>query len=456
MNATKKQTHFRQHTFKSLLIKQLFIAIALGLAISIPLVSIPGYLLLNNAISNDIENVESISYEAINTHLSTGWQKHNIANVYKDVRQQMPGAALFLQKSPDFLDDGDDIIDPSTPTNAHFLSMIKSVEKDERTIIETNLITKTISAAIPIKFKNECLVCHSQQVATGEIYAGALGGTMVLEVPMTIESISTTSVVTFFIIFLILFTVIAAIVTNRLVQNRLLSPLEELDQRVKRLRLSSHERHIDWQRTRQPMIEVDHIDESISEHIRTISGIYDKLDALVVTEHQTGLFHRDRFNEVMRYEMFRSHRYKHPFSLLVIKLEQVKILNSTAKNLEQEEPGTKFMVFGQILHNDTRETDMSFRLDEQIFAVIAPETGEAGVEKMKQDIYRRLINNELPMDEERKTAIPEYEFTIKIGLATYNGETNISSKEILKEAIKSMQASESQIGLYPPKLNQNH
>ncbi len=449
---TTKQ-NLKQQTFKSLLIKQLFIAIALGLLIALPLISIPGYLFLNTSINHDIEQVEKISYEAINNHLSTGWQKHNIQNVYLDVRQQMPNAALFLQKAPQYLDDGDDVIDPATPTSAEFLKLIKQVEKDERTIVDTNFVTKTISAAIPIKFKTDCLVCHSVQVANGEIYPGALAGTMVLQVPMSIDSISTTSAVIFFIIFLMLFTIIAAIVTNKLVQNNLLTPLEILANRVKRLRISSHERHIDWQRTPQTLIEIDHIDESISEHINIIRNVYDKLDALVVTEHETGLFHRDRFNEVMRYEMFRAHRYQHPFSLLIIKLEQVRVLNSTAKNLEKEDPGSKYMVFGQILHNDTRETDMSFRLEEHIFAIVAPETGIEGVHKMREDIYRRLISNELPEEEGRQIAQAEYEFTIKVGTATYNSDNETNAKDMLKTAIDSMRDAKPQIGCYPPSLN---
>lgn len=439
----------KQHSFRSVLLKQLFIAISLSFILTIILTAIPAYFLLNNAINSDIKEVETVSYEAINTHLSSGWQKLNIENVYKDVRKEIPSAALFLQKAPQYLDAGDDVIQPSNATKATFLRLIQQVENDERTIIETNLLSNHINAAIPIKFKTECLVCHTQQVQTGEIYSGALGGTMVLQVPMSINHISATSVIVFFIIFLIIFTIIATMITNRLVQRNLLSPLAMLSERIKKLRLSSHEQHINWQRTPQKMVEIDHIDEDISNHIHSIRRIYDKLDALMVTEHQTGLFHKDRFNEVMRYEMFRSHRYKHPISLMIIKLAKVKVLNATAKNLEVEEPGTKYLTFGHILHNDTRETDMSFRLEEQIFAVVAPDTDEAGAQYLKEDIFRRLISMELPQDAERTSATPEYEFTIQVGYSTYIGD-NTSPKEILKSAVRSMQASQPTTGRYPP------
>ncbi|MDX1351782.1 MAG: diguanylate cyclase, partial [Thiomicrorhabdus sp.] len=263
------------------------------------------------------------------------------------------------------------------------------------------------------------------------------------------NQISTTSTLVFFLLFLSIFIAVATLITNRLIQTNLLVPLAGLNERVKRLRLSSHEQYIDWERMPQKMLEIDQIDESISQHIQTIHGIYDKLDALVVTEHETGLFHKERFNEVIRYELFRSHRYQRPFSLVLIKLVTVKTLNATAKNIEMEEPGSKYMIFGQILNSDTRDTDMAFRLEEHIFAIIAPETDEKGIEFVKQDIYNRLINSSTPTGIERSIARPEYEFTIQVGSATYNGD-DTSAKELLKAAVVSMREATQQTGRYPP------
>lgn len=60
--------------------------------------------MLNHAINSDIENLEKESYASVNEHLNTGWQPHNIDKVYQELREKMPGAALFLQKVPQFLD----------------------------------------------------------------------------------------------------------------------------------------------------------------------------------------------------------------------------------------------------------------------------------------------------------------------------------------------------------------
>jgi diguanylate cyclase (GGDEF)-like protein len=254
----------------------------------------------------------------------------------------------------------------------------------------------------------------------------------------------------FFFIFLLLFIIIATLITNKLIHRNLLVPLSNLNNRVKRLKLTSHEQHIDWQREPQTMREIDQIDESISDHIHTIQGIYDKLDELTVTKHESGIFHKERYNEVIRYELFRSHRYHHPFSILLIKLDEVKVLNSTAKNIDTEDPGSKYMVFGQILHNESRETDWVFRLEEKIFAIVTPETDEAGIAILKDDIYKRLTQSPLPSDLPTTVVLPEYQFSMQLGASTFT-EDNKSAQGLMRSAIKQMQEAEPLIGRYPPK-----
>lgn len=206
---------------------------------------------------------------------------------------------------------------------------------------------------MPIKFKNQCLVCHSAQVKTGEIYPGALAGTMVLQMPMSFQYFSGTAILSVFIVFLLVFITLATIATNHLVQAKLLNPIEALNQRVRYLRFNSTEKRADWQRTPQKVIEVDQIDASISEHIDSLQHLYDKLDMMVVSGHDSSLFHKDRFNEVLKYQMVMTRRYQHPFTLFIIKLTHIKLVNASAKALEQEMPGTRFNYFGEVLQNET-------------------------------------------------------------------------------------------------------
>ncbi|NPA71346.1 MAG: diguanylate cyclase [Gammaproteobacteria bacterium] len=438
--------NFLQHSFKTLLLKQLFLAIALSLAITVPIVSIPAYFVLKQNIATDIQQIEHLTYSALNDHLTTGWQPHAIDKVYQTLRNRLPNADFLLHKASPFLKEGEAVIAPTDHVN----QLIEKVERDERLIIETQLFSGTINAAVPIVFNQSCLSCHSAQVSTGEVYVGALAGILVLQTPMSIEHIPPASLAALFILFLIIFMLVTTVITNRLVQKNLLSPLSELTTRVKRLRLTSHEQHIEWQRSPQPIIEIDEIDKSITDHILSIQHIYDKLDSLTVTEHESGLFHRERYHEVIRYELFRSHRYHRPFSLVLIKLVEVKVLNAAAKNIETEQPGSKYMVFGQILHNDSRESDLAFRLEEQIFAIIAPETNHQGAKGLEQDIYRRLTQSKIPAEVANSSIVlPEYQFTIQVGVATYESEHK-GAKELMRQAVLDMRASKEMTGKYPP------
>lgn len=445
----KAISHTRQTSFKALLIKQLVLAICLSMLISIPLVSIPAFLYIKGAINSDVERIHDASYESINTHLTTGFKQENLDNLILSLKQKLPNAEVSFQKSETFRLDSDQVIQPTSPERAQLIQLIKQAEKQESVVSETDLSGNRNQVVMPIKYQTSCIECKLTPLGTGENYTGALFGVMVIQAPVSLQSLTAGTAITFFIILVVLFILIAVLFTNRMVNRNLVAPLENLSSRIKQLKLSSHERHIDWQRTPQDILEIDYIDESISSHIGIINQVYDKLDALVVTEHETGLYHKDRFNEVIRYEMFRSHRYVRPFSLLIIKLENVRPLNSTAKNIEVESPGSKYLLFGNIIHNDTRETDMAFRLEEQIFAIIAPETDDNGIAKVQSDLYRRLSTNQLP-ENGRVTAMPEYEFIIKLGTATYFCDDNTSAKEIMTHAITNMQQSAPITGHYPP------
>lgn len=439
----------KQTTFKSLLVRQQLIAVGLSLLLSIPIVLLFAYLYIVNVIDSDIELAKKVGNEAINTQLSSGWQTKNLDLITQIVTEQLPDSVVIFQKSPAYLEAGDTQIHPVSPHHALILSFIRQVEKNQQTIEHANFSKGEIYVALPIQFQKACIDCTFIPLGNNENYMGELAGTMLIQATTSIRNGYTVVVITFLVLFLGIFTAMVTYMLNLFAEDKILAPIAQLAQRVKNLKINSTERQVSWQRIPQEVIEVDQLDESITSHIDNIRTVYERLDSLMMTEVETGLYHQARFNEIMRYEVFRSYRYKHPFSLMVIKLLQVRVLNSTAKNIEEEEPGSKYLFFGNILNNGMRETDMSFRLDDQIFAVVAPETDEAGMKIVKDDIYRRLIS--IPLEEEahKATALPEYEFTIQVGVSTYNCD-DTKAKQVLKSAIRSMQQSEKQIGHYPP------
>ncbi|QCU89219.1 GGDEF domain-containing protein [Thiomicrorhabdus sediminis] len=431
----------KQYPFRTLLVKQLLLAAILAAAISFPITFVPAYFIINHSVNSDIKQLQSQSYQAINQHLSTGWTPYNINKVYRQLRENLPSAALFLQKSSSFLDGADSKIKINGEISQNFSRLIEQVEQQERVQIETHLFSSRVYAAIPIKFRQDCLACHSQGVLNGTIYDGALAGVLTVELPISLDRLSATAVLIFSLIFLFCFIIASIWITTDKLQSKILIPLEKMALRIQQLNFSDKEASHQWQRTPQELLEMDDIDQQLSKQIETLHNVYDKLDILMINEQNTGLFHKDRFNEILRYEMYRSQRYQRPFSLMFIQLSDIKTVNPAAKNMEMHEPGSKYIFFGRALNHETRDTDIAFHIEEQLFAVLAPETNRAGIEKVKNIIRERIINTNFEIEEDLNTVHPQYEMTMRQGVVTYSGE-RLSPRDLVKMALNSIAESD--------------
>ncbi|WP_127469929.1 GGDEF domain-containing protein [Thiomicrorhabdus aquaedulcis] len=421
-----------QHTpFKKLFIKQMLMAIGVAFSVSFLLISVPAYWVLQQSIKTEIEQLNHLGYAAIKAHLTTGWKTDNLNKVYQQLHQTLPNAGFYLQKAPAYLSPNDSQVEPTNPDTALHFALIKTVERNLKPIIDIQLLNGSVHAALPIVFRADCLVCHGKEVAQKTMTQGGLAGTLVFHAPLSINRISSTSLLAFFALFFALFVSMAAWVTNRLIQNQFLVPLSHLSARISRLRLSTHQQSIDWARTPQSITEIDAIDKDITEHLQTIQGIYSKLDALVVTEHETGLFHKERFNEVLKYELFRSHRFQQAFSLMVVKLLQVKPLNGAARALQQQQPGVTYQTFGHMLQQHIRQTDLAFRLDEHLFAIIAPNTQQQGAQQWQAHFSEFILHQAASQSVKNgSTDLAAFKFTVSIGIASHDEtEANLTDSQ---------------------------
>ncbi len=187
-----------------------------------------------------------------------------------------------------------------------------------------------------------------------------------------------------------------------------------------------------WERKEQEIAEIDLIDQLITENIQTLKSIYVKLDALMVTEHQSGFFHQDRFKEALQFEVYRSDRYHRPFSILVIKLLKVesKQAEKTPDTAEQ------IHLFAETINEHTRNIDMPFRIGERLFLIIMPEMTEQEVPVMSQVLRKRFAQG-------REDGEDRYKFDVQIGYATYNYDTQ-NIKELTALAIERMHQTEAE------------
>jgi len=142
-----------------------------------------------------------------------------------------------------------------------------------------------------------------------------------------------------------------------------------------------------------------------------------------IHDHATGLYNRKYFNEVLQKTQLLSTRRESPFCLLVISFDNYDDLRAT---LDRKEMRSFLHEFAQLLDEFFRHSDTICRIENNLFAVIAPDATLANGEKLAE----RLA-----------TAVSEHAFSLTLGCGVQIGvssHSKESSGSLLKEATDAM------------------
>lgn len=187
----------------------------------------------------------------------------------------------------------------------------------------------------------------------------------------------------FIVVFIISLLSIGRVLLIRTLEQHFRTPMQSLVYRIQQMRLDSEE--VEWPVQAQTLMEMEEIEQAISMQVQRLQGLHQKMDALYVTEHQTGFFHKDRLIEALKYEIYRSARYKHEFSLLIVNIANTQ--GDSGGQMSQAEMMNLFAIhFSEVLRN----SDMPFRVSEWLFAVLLPETDKEATESAVLSIKKRF------------------------------------------------------------------
>jgi diguanylate cyclase (GGDEF)-like protein len=155
--------------------------------------------------------------------------------------------------------------------------------------------------------------------------------------------------------------------------------------------------------------------------------LLNKIRELAVRDALTGLYNRRELHRFLTYELIKSQRYKHPFSLLMMDIDNFKEINDRYGHRIGDEILQRV---AQVLINNVRACDLPARYGGDEFIVVLPETPASqawyGAERVRKAIEDLSIQ---VTDESGLTE--KIEITISTGVTEYPNDA--ISEEMLIE-----------------------
>ncbi len=164
------------------------------------------------------------------------------------------------------------------------------------------------------------------------------------------------------------------------------------------------------------------MEDDLLQKIKELHEENVKLRSLSLIDNLTGLSNKRFFWMQLETEMARTKRTGHPFTLMMIDLDNFKRLNDTLGHLE----GDKFLEeFGRIMRDNSRSADLPCRYGGDEFALIMPATSVTDASKTGERL--KSIVADMP-----QKSIPP--ISLSIGIAEYGPLSPYGMNEFVRAA----------------------
>lgn len=149
---------------------------------------------------------------------------------------------------------------------------------------------------------------------------------------------------------------------------------------------------------------------------------YENLQQQATTDGLTGAYNRRYFDDFLSSELSRARRYEHPLSLLMLDIDRFKAFNDSHGHQEGDRALRRMV---ELMQSSVRNVDLISRYGGEEFAVVLPETDEAGAirvaEKFREEIRSKLTE--------------EGELTVSIGVSTaLSDDSEPTTEELVDRA----------------------
>lgn len=158
-----------------------------------------------------------------------------------------------------------------------------------------------------------------------------------------------------------------------------------------------------------------------------------ELHQLSITDTLTGLFNRRYFEQLVEFDFSLCLRHGEVNSILIFDLDYFKKINDTWGHTTGDQV---LRIFGQILQENVRKTDIVCRIGGEEFVLWARRADKQSsltiAEKIREKVAQQVFDAQLP----------DLKVTVSIGVATFNSGTGVKSyEELFQSADEALYAS---------------
>lgn len=161
-----------------------------------------------------------------------------------------------------------------------------------------------------------------------------------------------------------------------------------------------------------------------ADHER-LKGLNEMLETLSITDELTGLYNFRHFTHRLADEMTRAKRYSLSLSLLMMDLDNFKVVNDQRGHLGGDEALKRV---AEMLQRSSRSTDVAARYGGEEFTLILPEVGAEGAafraERLRQTLSEIVIESEGA----------RFSVTMSIGVASYEAQNTQTPHDLINAA----------------------
>jgi diguanylate cyclase (GGDEF)-like protein len=145
--------------------------------------------------------------------------------------------------------------------------------------------------------------------------------------------------------------------------------------------------------------------------IRENERLFQEVQRLALTDQLTGLFNRHKLKESLESEVERARRYQRPLSLIMVDLDDLKVVNDTYGHPAGDEV---LRQVAEAIKNHTRRVDLAARIGGDEFLVLLPEAGLEVATEVAKRVRREITSN--PFE--------ELAISVSVGVGQWGEEFN--------------------------------